>query len=145
MGRKDRDLVIVLAGIALALCVTTAPAYGNPPCFCITIPSAEQEAAFVWKLLTNIRFYDRNHYALSMPRSEIVSMLLEKARKNELSSKDMSLLQKDFQTTVYNRMDYQNGYRPLLMSCLQQMQKLRSSKTTMTNGVSTYPRNMTSD
>jgi hypothetical protein len=84
---------------------------GPLPCFHVTIPSAEQEAAFVWKLLTNITFYDRNHYALSMPHSDIVSILLEKVGKNGLSRKDMRFLQKDFQTTVYNKMDYQNGYR----------------------------------
>jgi hypothetical protein len=113
MKVTSRDLLTVLIILVLGMCGTTAYADGPLPCFHVTIPSVEQEAAFVWKLLTNITFYDRNHYALSMPHSDIVSMLLEKARKNELSGKDLSLLQKGFQTTVYNRMDYRNGYRAI--------------------------------
>jgi hypothetical protein len=100
----------VLIGLILAPFLTAAHAE-NPPQFRVSIPSAEQEAAFVCSLMRNIASFDSNRYVLSMPRSDIVSVLLEKARRKELVGKDWNLLQKDIQTTVYDRTDYQNGYQ----------------------------------
>jgi hypothetical protein len=100
---------MLLFSMLLVSCATVAPLHGDRPAFAVSIASAEWEAKYVWGLLEEIEYYERNNYVLSLPES-ISPVLLAKAREKGLSGSDWSRFQKDFTARVYNKPDYQKGY-----------------------------------
>jgi len=76
----------------------------------IRIPSPAQEAEYIWQTLRDIRFFEEHNYRVSLPPGRIIETLTAKAKKNELSEKDLEDLKDFIRDSVYRESDYRSGY-----------------------------------
>lgn len=74
------------------------------------IPSAEEEADYVWRTLQDISFFEEHQYSVSLPGGELMEQLKQKARKNLLADTDYVALQAYMRDSIYSRADYAEGY-----------------------------------
>lgn len=77
----------------------------------IHIPSAEDEAEYIWSTLQNIQFFEEHNYPVTLPKGEIIEELKEKSKQNTLTEIDLAYLKKFITDSVYNVLDYQKGYK----------------------------------
>ncbi|NRB50010.1 MAG: hypothetical protein HRU41_20205 [Saprospiraceae bacterium] len=77
------------------------------------IPTAEQEADYIWRTIIDISFFEEYNYQLSLPRGPLIEELKAKSRKKQLSDEDQQRLRTFIATKVYNKADYQAGYQKI--------------------------------
>ncbi len=93
----------------------------------INIPSAAEEAEYVWRTIQDIHFFDQHGYSISLPQGAVIDTLLEKARSHSLTDNDFTMLQSYMSTKIYTRNDYQAAYkkierrRPLLNQMINEI------------------------
>lgn len=78
--------------------------------FDIKIPTAEEEADYIWRTLIDITFFEQYNYQLSLPQGALIEELKAKSRNKQLSDQDQERLRNFVATQVYNKADYQAGY-----------------------------------
>lgn len=76
----------------------------------INIPSAKTEAAYIWRTIQDIQFFEEHNYQVSLPRGPLVDALKQKAKSNSLSDEDYERLEKFVEDSVYNEADYRKGF-----------------------------------
>jgi len=76
----------------------------------VHIPTAEEEADYIWRTLQDIPFFETHNYQLSLPRGPLMEELKEKSRQGKLSDQDYQALQTFVKKRVYRQEDYQQGY-----------------------------------
>ena len=96
--------------ILLCLFYSSTPQKGDGERFNVLIPTAEQEAAYIWRTIQDIHFFDENGYQVSLPQGAFIESLKEKSRNNQLTDNDYSELKKFIKSTVYKKSDYLKGY-----------------------------------
>ncbi|MGB5822244.1 MAG: hypothetical protein WBG90_22370 [Saonia sp.] len=79
----------------------------------INIPSAESESEHTWRTIHDIKFFEENHYQISLPKGELIEFLKSKAKSNNLTEKDYHNLKTYIQDSVYDKSDYQKGYNKI--------------------------------
>jgi len=93
----------------------------------ISIPTIDQETAYVWSVIQDIKFYDEHNYDISLPSGAIIDSLIDKSRKGKLLDKQFNLLKEFMKNEIYAEADYQKGYvkiekeRPLLNQMIDQI------------------------
>lgn len=125
-----RFLAAVL-GLLLALYCSAALANGPASRFQIKIPTAEQEAAYLWQNLNATAFFEKNGYSVSYPDGAFFQTLIAKARGNALTPADNQALVRHMQRNIYRRSDYQTAHRQIvgvlnqLTAMLEQLEATR--------------------
>ena len=76
----------------------------------VKVPTAQEEAQYVWMNLKDISFFDQNNYQLSWPDGDFMNGLLHKARKNQLSGADYDSLVSEMVQKIYQKEDYQEAF-----------------------------------
>jgi hypothetical protein len=109
VSAKRSGFAIFIFSMLLESCATVVPTNEGMPAFVVSIASANWEVNYVWSLLEKIEYYERNIYALNLPEC-VYPVLLEKARKKELTGSDRNRFREDFTAQVYNKLDYMKGY-----------------------------------
>ncbi|MEM6804902.1 MAG: hypothetical protein AAF696_26125 [Bacteroidota bacterium] len=90
----------------------------TPPIFSqnniqINIPTAEEEAEYVWRNIQDIKFFDQYGYQAKFPTHSLLDSLLEKSRQNSLEEADYEDLLDLMKEEIYARTDYQNGFQKI--------------------------------
>jgi hypothetical protein len=73
--------------------------------------NAKQEAEMVWYLIENIEFFQKNNYRLALPKNELIEILIEKSKNNDLRETDFEELSHLISEKIYNENDYETGIR----------------------------------
>ncbi|MBX2875614.1 MAG: hypothetical protein KTR30_26085 [Saprospiraceae bacterium] len=81
--------------------------------FDIQIPSAEQEAEYIWRTIIDITFFEEYNYQLSLPNGPLIEELKTKSRNKQLSDQDQERLTTFVKTKVYRKEDYAAGYQKI--------------------------------
>ncbi len=95
----------------------------------ITIPTAESEAAYIWRTIQDIRFFEANNYQVNLPEGVLIEALKQKAKSGELADDDYEQLETFVRDSIYNKADYQRGYEkikkelPLINKMIEQLAK----------------------
>ncbi len=76
----------------------------------IIIPSAEEEAEYIWQTIQDISFFDENNYQLSLPKGSLIESLKNKAKNGTLSDTDRTDLIYFVKDSIYRKADYEKGY-----------------------------------
>lgn len=85
----------------------------------VVIPTADQEADYVWRTLQDMRFFDERGYDVSLPTGNLIETLKKKSLDNQLSQGDFESLKKFIRDSVYNPSNYQGGYKKAEKGALQ--------------------------
>lgn len=97
----------------LLLAANTSAEVRSTARFEAVIPTAEQEAAYIWRTLRDIPFFEQNGYNVALPSGEVIVTLKNKARAGSLDDDDYVTLQTFLQTEVYRDEDYLKGYEKI--------------------------------
>lgn len=76
----------------------------------VVIPTAEDEANYIWQNIKDVVFFDRNGYSVTFPRLIYVDSLLNLSRKNQLNESDYNELEKRLADSIYSINDYSKGF-----------------------------------
>ncbi len=79
----------------------------------IQIPTAEQEADYIWRTIIDIAFFEEYNYQLSLPCGPLIEELKTKSRNKQLSDEDQERLRTFVASKVYQKEDYQAGYQKI--------------------------------
>jgi len=79
----------------------------------VNIPTAKEEAAYIWRNIRDISFFEKHNYQVSMPKGPLMEKLKAKARKNQLTDEDYTALEKFVTDKVYRKADYEAGYKAI--------------------------------
>ena len=82
----------------------------------VNIPSAKAEAAYIWRNIRDIGFFEKHNYQVSLPKGPLMEKLKAKARKNQLTDADYTALEKFVIDKVYQKTDYDAGYKAIQKS-----------------------------
>ncbi|MEQ9300926.1 MAG: hypothetical protein RIF33_20295 [Cyclobacteriaceae bacterium] len=85
----------------------------------VVIPTANQEADYVWRTLQDMRFFDERGYDVSLPTGNLIETLKKKSLDNQLSQGDFKSLKKFIRDSVYSSSAYQSGYKKAEKGALQ--------------------------
>lgn len=77
----------------------------------INIPTAEDEAKYIWNTIKDINFFEKFNYQISLPKGTFIDTLKSKARKKKLSKSDYESLISFMQDSIYSKKNYNNGYK----------------------------------
>ena len=99
----------LIKAIALIL-FTTNLAWGQTGRINVVIPTPDSESRYIWQNIRDIRFFDANGYAISLPQSELTTRMLAHARNGSLNNSYLDSLKDLMSGRIYNRADYLNGY-----------------------------------
>lgn len=77
----------------------------------VNIPSANEEAEYVWRTIQDIHFFDQHGYSISLPQGALIDSLQTKARSGSLGNSDFTRLQNYMQTSVYDANEYHAAYK----------------------------------
>ena len=97
----------------LLLLFTPNPTNISPNRININIPTAEEEAQYIWGNLQNTKFFEEHNYTVSFPKGALIESLKEKARNGALADEDFESLEQFMKASIYNKADYQNGYQKI--------------------------------
>lgn len=75
----------------------------------IHIPTAEEEAAYVWRTIQDTKFFEENNYQVSLPKGTFIDSLKRKAVNRQLSDEDYERLNVFIRDEVYRKADYTQG------------------------------------
>lgn len=78
------------------------------PNITIQIQSLDEEICYVWNRLKRIEFYNRFGYNLSLPETEGMKLIVNKAIKGTLDEQDMTSLRTEL-SEQYNELFYEKG------------------------------------
>lgn len=98
----------LLLVFVLLTCPLTSQKYYD-----IQIPTAEQEADYIWRTIIDIAFFEEYNYQLSLPRGPLMEELKAKSRMKQLSDEDQERLRAFVTNQLYNQQDYQAGYQKI--------------------------------
>lgn len=93
----------------------------------VVIPSAQEEADYIWRNLNDTVFFEEFGYEVSYPLDPIIERLKVKARSRELTESDYRHFVDHFENSIYRRENYKAGYRqvedvvPLLTEMMAQL------------------------
>ena len=76
----------------------------------INIPSAQQEAEYIYRTIQDIQFFETHNYQVSLPAGSLIKELKEKAKAGNLEPSDYERLETFVVDSVYQKADYQKGY-----------------------------------
>ena len=79
----------------------------------IQIPTAEEEADYIWRTIIDIAFFEEYNYQLSLPRGPLIEELKTKSRNKQLTDEDQERLRVFIKDKVYRKQDYQAGYQKI--------------------------------
>lgn len=122
-------LVILILCLVLSTLATIRSAAANSNYFSVRIPSSSEEARHVWTLLNKIAFYNNNNYRISLPQSNVIHDLLDKANRKQLTRSDLRVLSRDFDEKIYHRSDYLNSYEIIQKSLPSANDKIKVFQT----------------
>lgn len=71
--------------------------------------TAKQEAEMVWYFIGIIKFLQKHSYRLSLPQNELIQILIERSKNDNLEKKDFEKLSKLISDKIYNKNDYSAG------------------------------------
>lgn len=71
--------------------------------------NAKQETEMVWYFIKNIKFLQKYGYRLSLPQNELIQILIERSKNDNLDKKDFEKLSKLISEKIYNTNDYSAG------------------------------------
>jgi hypothetical protein len=77
----------------------------------VNVPTAAQEADYIWRTIRDISFFEKYKYQVSLPKGNLIESLKKKARAKQLSDEDYATLKKFVVDKVYQKADYQKGYQ----------------------------------
>lgn len=77
----------------------------------INVPSAKNEAEYIWSTIQDINFFEEHNYQISLPEGELIEQLKEKAKSGRLTDADYEKLEDYVTGSVYNEEDYFQGHR----------------------------------
>ena len=86
----------------------------TPTRFEVIIPSAEQEAQYVWRTLQDMPFFEQHNYQISLPQGALIESLKKKSLNGQMSNEDYAALLTHMQTEVYDRKDYLKGQQKVV-------------------------------
>lgn len=101
----------------------------------INVPTAEQEAQYVWRTIRDIPFFEKYGYRLSLPEGPIIEKLSELARSNQLTDEHYIELETYLKEEVHNTQAYQNAvaqitnHKEILTHLLQQLEQTNRNWT----------------
>jgi hypothetical protein len=82
-----------------------------PQKFSVHIPSAQEEAEYVFYLLNSASFFEGNGYNLSLPDDLLINSLKSKVYEgNSLDNNDFTQLLTLFREKIYSRTDYYDAF-----------------------------------
>lgn len=96
----------------------------------INIPTAQAEAAYVWRNIQDIAFFEEHGYDLSLPKGALIDSLITKVKANQLSENDFPALQRFMESQVYNRETYLAAYakienrKPLINEMIRELETI---------------------
>ncbi|MEM1327547.1 MAG: hypothetical protein AAGI23_16420 [Bacteroidota bacterium] len=105
-------LKLVLFFLTLLSCIGTRQ-LTNKDRIQINIPTPEAEAAYVWRNLQDIPFFEQHGYQVSLPSGMLIEELKQKVRDGNLPSEDYGRLEQFIRDSVYQASDYQKGYEKI--------------------------------
>ncbi len=76
----------------------------------VMIPSAEDEADYIWYNLQDISFFEEYGYDLVLPESKEMSRFVENARANALSAAEKETLKELMKNEIHDSKDYQLAF-----------------------------------
>ncbi|MEM9324708.1 MAG: hypothetical protein AAGA85_03595 [Bacteroidota bacterium] len=77
----------------------------------VVIPTAEQEAEYVWRTLQDVAFFEANAYQISLPEGPLIEELKARVKSNRLENGDRAALVAYIREQVYDAADYARGYQ----------------------------------
>ena len=97
----------MLKPLALSVCILLFYSTGSSQSEVnIVIPSAEEEAAYIWNTIIDIDFFEQHNYQLSLPKGRLMDSLKVRSKDKRLSDDDFEALQDYVKDKVYNKTDY---------------------------------------
>ena len=79
----------------------------------IRIPSAQEEAEYIWRTLQDLPFFEKNNYTVALPSGGLINELKIKAIEGKLSPMDYGRLEQFVIDNVYHEADYRAGYEKI--------------------------------
>ena len=79
----------------------------------INIPSAQSEAAYIWRTIQDIKFFEAQNYQVSLPKGDLIEVLKQKSKVGDLNEEDYGQLEVFVLDSVYSVGDYQKGYEKI--------------------------------
>ncbi len=80
----------------------------------VNIPSAKTEAAYIWRTIQDIQFFEAHNYQVSLPKGHLIEELKQKSKSGKLKNEDYKRLEKYVRDSVYNNADYLKGYEKIM-------------------------------
>ena len=71
--------------------------------------TAKQETKMVWYFIENIKFLQKYGYRLALPQNDLIPILIERSKKDDLDKKYFEKLSKLISEKIYNKNDYSAG------------------------------------
>ena len=96
--------------LLLCLTILTACKSNSQHQVLVHIPTAEEEAAYIWRTLQDIPFFEAHNYQVSLPKGAFIEDLKAKSKAGNLNSEEYGRLERYVRDSVYREKDYQEGY-----------------------------------
>lgn len=90
----------------LAIFLLLSPVVGAQNRISLRVPTAAEEAAYIFNNLRDLAFFEKHGYQVSFPQMEVMDSLFAKARAQRLTSADSLLLEKEMREHAYRKADY---------------------------------------
>lgn len=98
--------------VVLAVCLNANISFsqesGNR--FTILVPTVEQEATSVWRIINDIQFFNNHGYSVNLPHCRQVDSLLIKSKNGMFSNNDYSSIFELIESDFYNEENYLAAY-----------------------------------
>lgn len=75
----------------------------------VNIPTAKDEAAYIWRTIRDIKFFEQHKYPVSLPKDALIEALKKKARNNQFSEQDYAAIEQLMRNKVYRKSAYTKG------------------------------------
>ena len=75
----------------------------------INIPTPDSETEYVWSIIQDTPFFEKNNYQVSLPEGALIESLINKSKKGKLSDFDYQNL-REFMKGAYNPSDYEAAH-----------------------------------
>lgn len=102
--------IVILVILTCSIILMATPSVASTNRVKIEIPSVGEEIEYVWRTLQDIPFFVNHGYDISLPEHSIMDLLVEKAKRAELTRKDRDSLDRLMRNDIYDRKLYELAY-----------------------------------
>lgn len=77
----------------------------------VNIPTVKDEAAYIWRTIRDIKFFEQHKYPVSLPKDDLIETLKKKARNNQFLEQDYAAIEQLMRNKIYQKSAYTKGVK----------------------------------